>query len=86
MKTAVERFWSKQKERVRGDLKPNALQNSTPPKVPTVKRVKWLPMIVGLFVFNWVIASILRGPPPTRVKLPYSSFVEQLSTGNIVSP
>ena len=85
MKRALKRLSLKLKANVNGNSKPKDQGNPAPLKVTTVKRVKWLPMIVGLFVFNWVIASVLRGPPPTRVKLPYSSFVEQLSTGNIVS-
>lgn len=54
-------------------------------KPPTVKRVRWFPMILGLFVVNWIVASLIRGPEPTRVKLPYSTFIEQVTARNVDS-
>ncbi len=54
-------------------------------KVAPSKPVHWVPLIISMLVLNWVIAAILRGPAPTRVKLPYSTFMEQVSENNIVS-
>ena len=55
------------------------------PNLKANKPVRWLPFIIGLLAVNWIVAGILRGPAPTRVTLPYSTFVEQLSANNIAS-
>jgi hypothetical protein len=49
------------------------------------KRVRWLPIVIGLFVVNWIAAGPMRGTKPKKVNLPYTSFIEQVTRGNVVS-
>ncbi len=54
-------------------------------KVAPRKASHWFTWVASLLVLNWVIAGFLRGPAPTRVKLPYSTFIEQVSANNIAT-
>ena len=49
------------------------------------KRFKWVPFVIGLLVLNWIAAAAARGPQPRRVTLPYTTFVEQVTSANVVS-
>ncbi len=69
---------------------PDQKSGGPPPSGPPgserpAKRIKWLPVILGLLVANWVISGAIRGPQPARVALPYSSFLEQLTKNNVAT-
>jgi cell division protease FtsH len=47
--------------------------------------MKWIPAILTLLIVNWVAASAIQGRHARRVTIPYTSFIEQVTNGNVVS-
>ncbi len=47
-------------------------------------RVGFWWFVVAALLVNWVVASVVMGPPP-RAEVPYTFFTDQLTAGNVAS-
>lgn len=66
---------------------PWQVEGATPPPPTTKPPTKgglprWATWIAGALLLNWILASVFTRPTPTTT-ITYSSFVEQLSAGNV---
>ena len=64
---------------------PWQVEGATPPPTnpPTKGGLpRWVTWIAGALLLNWILASVFTRPTPTTT-ITYSSFVEQLSAGNV---
>ena len=61
---------------------PSSASDAKPHKSPNGGLPRWVTWIAGALLLNWILASVFTRPTPATT-ITYSSFVQQLSSGNV---
>ena len=73
---------------VQNALVPSVPQPEPPgnPTNPAARRApRWVWVFLGVFLMNWLLGSLLFPAPSKPLSLPYSEFVKQVESGNVLT-